>query len=344
MATPGYRSALVRCLTVGAAALVAAGVLPAATGSAEPRPTVAAVQRDIAKLRLQVDTAVEDYDAAGLALAAARRRTAAATDRLARQRATTEALRARMSAFAAAAYRSGGAGQFATLVLTSDPTTFLDRAAALDQIAQGQADSVRDFQAATRALADAEVAARQELAGAQALERRIRDRRAAIERSLRAEQALLARLQPLERRRLQEAEQARDRALSSRAPASTVGAPAGRGSGRGAAAVGFAYAQLGKPYHWGSSGPGSYDCSGLTMAAWAAAGVHLPHSSRAQYGSGVHVPFSALVPGDLVFYGQPIHHVGIYVGNGMMISSPHTGTVVKIQNAGRGDFVGAVRP
>lgn len=344
MATPLYRHVLVRFLVVGTAALVGAGVLPAASSTAEPRPSLAAVAQSIAALRLQADAAVEDYDAAVVALQAARRRSALAAERLARQRVRTEASRARMSSFAAAAYRSGAVDQFTNLILTSDPATFLDRAGALDQIARNQADVVRDFQAASRALAGTEAAARADLAAQQALERRMAARRDAIELSLTAEQALLARLQPLERRRLQAAEQAADLAASGSAP-SPASAPAlAAGRGRGAIAARFAFAQLGKPYHWGSAGPGSYDCSGLTMAAWAAAGVHLPHSSGGQFVAGAHVSQSSLMPGDLVFYGRPIHHVGVYVGGGRMISSPHTGTVVKIQNAFRADFVGAVRP
>lgn len=109
-------------------------------------------------------------------------------------------------------------------------------------------------------------------------------------------------------------------------------------------AVASAYEQLGKPYVWGAAGPSSFDCSGLTMFVWEMAGVFLPHSSQAQYGSGMHVSQSSLQPGDLVFYGSPIHHVGIYVGGGKMISAPHTGDVVRVQAALRADYVGAVRP
>lgn len=343
MATPSYRRALVRCLCVGAAMLMTAGALPA-TSSAEPRPSLSTVAGSIAQLRLQADIAVEEYDAAATALSAARRKGAVAAERLARSRARTEATRARMTAFAAAAYRSGGTDQFAALVLTSDPATFLDRAAALDQIARDQSEAVREFQAAARELAEGEALAKAAVAEQQALERRMAARRDAVAALLRAEQGLLARLQPSERQRLQAAEAATDRAASTAAPAPPVRPRSAIGSGRGATAARFAYAQLGKPYHWGSSGPGSYDCSGLTMAAWAAAGVYLPHSSGGQYNSGTHVSSSQLQPGDLVFYGRPIHHVGIYVGGGRMISSPHTGTVVKIQNAFRGDFVGGVRP
>ncbi|MCZ7531651.1 MAG: C40 family peptidase [Acidimicrobiia bacterium] len=109
-------------------------------------------------------------------------------------------------------------------------------------------------------------------------------------------------------------------------------------------AVDTAKAQLGKPYSWGASGPSAFDCSGLTMYAWAAAGVGLPHSSRAQYSVLPHVPMDALAPGDLVFYGNPIHHVGIYVGGGQYINAPQTGDVVKVSSIYRSDFAGAGRP
>ncbi len=96
-----------------------------------------------------------------------------------------------------------------------------------------------------------------------------------------------------------------------------------------AAAVRAAASQLGKPYRWGAAGPDSYDCSGLTMWAWRHGGVSLPHSSRAQYASLPHVSMSALAPGDLVFRGSPIHHVGIYKGGGVVIAAPHTGQNVR---------------
>jgi peptidoglycan DL-endopeptidase CwlO len=115
-------------------------------------------------------------------------------------------------------------------------------------------------------------------------------------------------------------------------------------SGGAQAAINFALAQKGKPYRYAGTGPGSYDCSGLTMMAWAAAGVSIPHSSQAQYASLPHVPEAAMAPGDLVFFGHPIHHVGMYLGNGMMIHAPQTGDVVKISAVWRNDFVGAARP
>ncbi|MDX6221090.1 MAG: peptidoglycan DL-endopeptidase CwlO [Frankiales bacterium] len=118
---------------------------------------------------------------------------------------------------------------------------------------------------------------------------------------------------------------------------------AGPPSSRAATAVAAAYQQLGAPYDWAADGPAAFDCSGLTAYVWAAAGVTLPHSSQAQFGVGAHVSRSQLAPGDLVFFGSPIHHVGIYVGNGNMIDAPQTGDVVRVQSINRSDYAGAVR-
>ena len=120
----------------------------------------------------------------------------------------------------------------------------------------------------------------------------------------------------------------------------------GGGTSRLAAsqAVAFARAQLGKPYVWGAAGPGAYDCSGLTMAAYASTGVRLPHRAALQFGHGTPIPFGALIPGDLVFSYSGPGHVGIYVGNGQMINSPNSRGVVRVNGADMyGQFVGARR-
>ena len=102
--------------------------------------------------------------------------------------------------------------------------------------------------------------------------------------------------------------------------------------------------QIGDPYVYGAAGPDSFDCSGLTMYAWRAGGVSLPHSSQAQYSGTTHVPISALQPGDLVFFYSDIHHVAIYSGGGMMIEAPHTGAYVREVPLRVSDLVGASRP
>ncbi|WP_231123864.1 C40 family peptidase [Nocardioides sambongensis] len=115
-------------------------------------------------------------------------------------------------------------------------------------------------------------------------------------------------------------------------------------SGRASAAVNYAMAQQGKAYVYGAAGPSAFDCSGLTMMAWAQAGVSLPHSSSAQYSSGTRIAESQLAPGDLVFYYSPISHVGMYIGNGMIVHAANPGTGVVVSALHSMPYVGAVRP
>ncbi|MGA8723605.1 MAG: NlpC/P60 family protein [Acidimicrobiales bacterium] len=114
------------------------------------------------------------------------------------------------------------------------------------------------------------------------------------------------------------------------------------------AALTFAAAELGQPYRWGGTGPGGFDCSGLTQAAYQAAGVDLPRTAQEQFDAGPPVPTDEnVLPGDLVFFGSGpfgVGHVGLYVGAGEMIDAPHTGAVVRVDDADWPDLVGATRP
>jgi hypothetical protein len=121
-------------------------------------------------------------------------------------------------------------------------------------------------------------------------------------------------------------------------------------AGRAAAiAVAYAMRQLGKPYQWGAEGPAAFDCSGLTSAAYLAAGVVIPRVSVDQFNAGPHVAVADLLPGDLVFYADDpaspatIHHVGMYIGKGLLVHAPHTGDVVRIASIWRNGYAGAVR-
>ncbi|MFM7065513.1 MAG: NlpC/P60 family protein [Gammaproteobacteria bacterium] len=152
-------------------------------------------------------------------------------------------------------------------------------------------------------------------------------------------------------RQLVEQQQAQSRAAATRAPGRSADFGTGPSiteikapNATARAAIAFAQAQLGKPYVYGASGPGSYDCSGLTMSAYAAAGVGMPHYSGAQFSSFPRVSLDALSPGDLVFWGPGgSNHVGLYIGGGTMIHAPHTGDVVRYAPI-YGSPSGAVRP
>lgn len=126
-------------------------------------------------------------------------------------------------------------------------------------------------------------------------------------------------------------------------PAPTPSQPTRPPAAGAQAAVEEARKQIGKPYEWGADGPDSFDCSGLTQWAWRAGGKSLPHSSQAQYSATSRVPVAQIQPGDLTFYGNPIHHVGIYVGDGKMIEASQTGTPVRYASIYRSDLVGVGR-
>jgi cell wall-associated NlpC family hydrolase len=122
-------------------------------------------------------------------------------------------------------------------------------------------------------------------------------------------------------------------------------------SQQGNIAADWALSQIGRPYQWGGAGPYTYDCSGLTMVAWAQAGVFLLHYTGYQWEEGVHVPLDDLQRGDLLFYATDnsdpgtIHHVGIYIGGGDMVDAPYTGVDVRIDSIyGPSVPIGAVRP
>jgi cell wall-associated NlpC family hydrolase len=141
---------------------------------------------------------------------------------------------------------------------------------------------------------------------------------------------------------LQAASRARALYSAGNALSPPLGPPPPVGSGAGAA-VAAAESRIGAPYVWGAAGPDAFDCSGLTMWAWAHGGVSLPHFSGAQYSSITHISMSQLQPGDLVFFANPADHVAMYVGNGMIIQAAHTGTTVAVSPMD-GSFVLAGRP
>ena len=322
-------------------AFVALVGVAAPGAQADPTPTVAEARRELARLEAEADDAVEEYNEARLALTKAQRHAAALQARVRRSQARLTALQRAMGGFASAAYQSGGIDSFVTLMTTSDPQTFLDRATTLDRIASDQAGQLRLLKAAANALRGQREEAAAAVAASRAVERRMAAVRSAIEAKADRQERLLdiveSRADRLARA-AREAQQSRSRASRSVRP--TYSGPA---SGRAQIAVAEAYRQLGKPYRWGAAGPDSFDCSGLMMWVWGKAGVSLPHSSRAQYGYGRHVSKSELQPGDLVFYGNPIHHVGIYVGGGRYIAAPQTGDVVSFRDVNRSNYTGATR-
>jgi peptidoglycan DL-endopeptidase CwlO len=344
---PGQSPAPLISIVLVAALLLAGSTLLTAAGPAAAEPSSASdLQRRLEGLNRQADQQVEDYLQAKLAVARTRKSMRGMQQQLDDVRGQLADARASIAARAAVAYVQGPATDVASLLAASDPTDALERAQLLDLLATHDADQVLGARAIERsAEARANDLAAVERKQAAILEQ-MAARKARIEQLVTQTEQTLAQLRAAERR----AAERRAAAASRPAPAApAAGSPAptpppNAVSGNVGAVIRYAYAQLGKPYQWGATGPGAFDCSGLTMMAWAQAGVSLPHSSRAQIGIGRQVTQSELQPGDLIFRYSPISHVSLYVGNGQQISATHTGSTVKLQSAFQGEVVGFSRP
>jgi cell wall-associated NlpC family hydrolase len=352
------------------AALTALPLVPLGPTAAyaAPHRSIAEVTARVETLHHRAEQATERYNVAREELAGVRKRLSALHERIDRQQRRIADLEAEIGAVAAAAYRSGGIAPELQLLVADDPQEFLGTAATLERFSARQHDMLEELATIRQRLA----VDRRHVAGEAAHAVRTRERLAAekveVQRTLRHAQRVLRTLKEAQQRRLERqreraaaaaaraavaAEQAAEETAQDTAelagtagpaPVETSSRGAAAASGSAAAAVAFAYAQVGEPYVWAAAGPDSWDCSGLTMAAWAQAGVSLPHSSSMQLSSGTSVSQSELQPGDLVFFYSPVSHVGLYVGGGQLVHATHPGDVVSVDPISIMPFAGAVRP
>jgi peptidoglycan DL-endopeptidase CwlO len=346
-----------RVAALTATAAVVAGVLAApeayAATTASTTSAVAAAQKQLDALSVQADQAVEAYDEAQTTLSAVAATASAAKAAAAQEQTVVDAAKVGVQAFAVARYEGTSATPALAVLLSSDPTTFLERSQVLQQVSRYQSASLTEVINADRTLAVLQTSSEQAVAAQRAATVKLTVKKATVDKVLGQQQSLLNVLQT-KAAQDQAATAATEAAAAQRQDAvsrslarpalrtsrtqgpapvvpALVSAVVPAASGRVSTALAWAYAQLGKPYHYGGAGPRSFDCSGLTMRAFAAAGISLPHSAAAQQHDGRRVPLSQLQPGDLVFWGNPAYHVGIYVGGGRIIDAPHTGTDVQIQ-------------
>ncbi|MFJ6719421.1 MULTISPECIES: C40 family peptidase [unclassified Streptomyces] len=307
------------------------------TSQAEPRQTPAQVKAEVDRLYQDAEAATERYNGAKEKADEAERALSGLRDEAARRADRLGAARSTLGALAASQYRSGGLGPAVQLAMSGNPQEYLERAAFLTRTGDRTASQVA---AVRRGLDEAD---------------RLRDRASGTLTELRARQDELAAAKAAVEGKLSAAKRLLDKltaeeraAYEAQSPAGTgtrgpVPAPAGDGS-RAARAVAFAYGAIGKPYVWGATGPGSFDCSGLAQAAWGAAGVSLPRTTYTQINAGQRVSRDGLAPGDLVFFYSGITHVGLYIGDGKMIHAPHPGATVRIAPIDSMPWAGAARP
>ena len=339
------------------------------TPAAEPTPSMEEVQKKVEDLYQQAGTATEKYDAAREKTTRQRKRVGTLLDDVARRTENPNSARGALGAFAPAQYRTGAsAPDQASPLLADDPRGYFDRTRLMNRLTVRQKQAADEYVTQRAATTDERQETSEGPETPTATQNTLRSSKQDVQRKLAAARDLLSartagektRLAAIQQETPQEAlrtangparQQAagpeRRRPEAAAQPRRGTGAATGSGStgtgmgagivpgtdsaatAKAAKALAFARAQIGKPYVWGASGPGSYDCSGLTLAAWKAAGVTLPRTAWDQAKSGTTVSVDHTQPGDLVFFYDDISHVGICSGDGMMIHAPRPGAYVR---------------
>ena len=351
-------------LAVGLTALGGLAVYSGAAGAA-PQPTIGQVQTQVNTLQAKVDRVGEEYDQANQQLTAAKGRLGQVNREVATAGARYTAARAQLAQVAVAAYENSGQTSILGLLTSGNPSTVLGQASLVTQVAGMHNAQATKFLGDAQLLASVQQQRQRTEEGVAALRAQLVAQKTSLSKLLSSRQATLDSLTAAQQAQVAAATVGATGTTAATGTASTGTASTGTASTgtqasagtqptysgptntQAGEAVAFAYAQLGKPYQWGATGPGSYDCSGLVQAAWAAAGVSIPRVTYDQWAALPHIATSSLQPGDLLYYDGE-GHVSMYVGDGYIIDAPQTGLdVEKIpMNTDwyAATFDGAVRP
>jgi cell wall-associated NlpC family hydrolase len=330
-----------RALSRSLFVVIAAGVLVAPASLAQADPSPAALQAQIDQGNAKLELVVEQYNAINEDLAATQAALAGLAAKMQPIKANLDQATADVDQMAVDAYKSnGGLREVSVLLSAGSSGTFVDQYTTLQQVARNRRQDIANFTAVKDKYDGEKARLDQLLATQNAQKAELATKRAKIEGDI-------ARLDAMQRKvdaDLARAKAAAEAAAKANAaknktpvaktppkatPKPPKPSPPPKVSGKAGKAVAYAYAQLGKRYVFGAAGPNTFDCSGLTMMAWKAAGVTLPHNAAQQWGKVRHISRSQLAPGDLVFYNG-LGHVGIYIGNNQIIHAPNSRTVVKI--------------
>ena len=291
-------------------------------------PTLETAQREVDRLRTVAAEKFEAANDATIRIRSLERETAALEQQEAKLQKELQAANRALAQLAIAEYKSSGFGETFGLLFSSDPTKYLSDAGTLDVISRNYAKKQREF-ATTKLKVEASqfvISDRTTLLKAERikLNREVAQAQSALAKA----EKILKSLKREDRERLARLEAERENKIldeSKKYAASYKG-----DNTRGSIALKYALKQVGDVYVWAAAGPTKWDCSGLTMRAFQQAGVSLPHSSRIQVKYGKSVSFSAVKPGDLLFFGNPISHVSIYMGGGKMVQAPRPGKRVEV--------------
>jgi cell wall-associated NlpC family hydrolase len=323
---------LMGAATWGTFVIILLSIIQAPTSQAAQ--TLAQVQAQVIRYEEEATSAAEGAQEAKVKLNSLTRSLAGIQAQAQIQAKTVDAISKTLGAIAIDQYKSGTISQSLELLFSSDPSLYLSSAGSLEAITRQKGIQLRKFQSAEQKLNATSLTVSDRLAQVKALQKKLAEKSALATAKLAQAESILAKLKKEDRERLarlaQEREDA-DQASSLKAAKSAAGV-----SGRAGLAIKFAFKQIGDKYVFGADGMIYWDCSGLTMRAYQTAGVSLPHSSAAQSRMGKSIPFSQKKPGDLMFFGRPVSHVGIYLGGGKMVHAPRSGSRVKVATTDMG--------
>ncbi|MBB5963699.1 NlpC/P60 family protein [Planomonospora venezuelensis] len=327
--TPRAPRGLSRRIAVIAAAFTALTLgTPLVAATADPQPGLQELAKQAEKLHNEIARLTEQFNGERVKLKQAERAAAAAKKTLSGSEAELEARRYKASLLAQSSYMSGGLTSGLAFAGSGDPDAFLDQAATVYALQQQQSEEVAQVSQAIKAAERAKAGAKARTAQVNKLLDEIETKRTKIQR-------LVARVESDLFRSVRERAGSGGRRVKVDVPIV--------GSGKAAQAARWALTQQLKPYVWGAEGPNGFDCSGLVMWAYQKVGISLPHYTGDQWGAGTHISKAELRPGDLVFFYNDLHHVGIYIGGGMMVHAPRTGDVIHIASIENRPFAGGVR-
>jgi cell wall-associated NlpC family hydrolase len=298
-------------------------------------PDIDDVQVRVERLYHEAEQASERYNEVREELKSAEAQLDLLHADLERQKAKVDGVREQVASSVVSQYQGQALSSTTRVFLSEDPDAFLSQLSTVSAYNDQQAQMMAEFATQVKQLEMREEAAQRELAEIEKAKEQLAEEKAEIDAKASEAESLLDELESEERARLAEAPSR----SAARAPIRNVAV-----SGSAGAAVNYALSQVGDAYVYGAAGPDAFDCSGLTMMAWAQAGVSLPHSSSGQMGSGTPVSQSELQPGDLVFYYSPVSHVGIYIGNGQIVHAANPSTGVQVTGVTSMPYSGAVRP
>jgi peptidoglycan DL-endopeptidase CwlO len=307
------------------------GVLSVATPTATAKPDLETVKKQVAKYDHLAEIASERYNDAKVKLAETKTKLGALDADLARQQTVVDTMRKQVATMVVDQYQGNALSTTSQVVLSSNPDKFLDNLNAVSAYNNQRGQVMNQFSTELNRLELRQAAVKAEAKRLSALKKQMAAEKAQIDDKAAKAQSVLDGLEADARAKLMSGDW-------------TGALPSVDASGRAAIAVKFAMAQVGKAYVYGAAGPNAYDCSGLTMRSWGMAGVGLPHSSSAQQGSGTRVSESELRPGDLVFYYSPVSHVGMYIGNGLIVNALNPSSGVRVSPLHSMPYSGAVRP